>query len=253
MTGVTPASYKVAVYLGDLGWWNKPTWAKPLTRIAASGKWSASVATASGDKTALDFAALLVPNGYTSPLLAGDAGFPAKLCANAAAYVIKTRHCDSREFEFSGYIWQVRQASSPEGSGPNHFSKNARDVFVAAKGRLRMKIVKRGGRWYSTEINNETVWGYGKYVFHIASRIDQFDPNVVLGLFTWDDTSLIISTGRSISSSRAGERRATSTHSLSCSPLRRIAPCLALVCDCGERSFFARHRKGSTLFGNARI
>ena len=32
-----------------------------------------------------------------------------------------------------------------------------------------------------------TSYGYGTYTFSLASRVDAFDPNVVLGLFTWSD------------------------------------------------------------------
>lgn len=188
VSGVVPADYKIAVYLGDSGWWNKPTWDKPLTNIARSGAWSARVVTADGDATAPDFAAFLVPVGYTPPSMSGETSFPAELYTNAAAYVFKTRHCDVREFEFSGYTWEVRDAPTLEGPGPNLFSDRTSDVYVDKLGRLHMKIVKRGGKWYSTEIINEAQLGYGQYVFHIASRLDQLDPNVVLGLFTYDES-----------------------------------------------------------------
>jgi hypothetical protein len=48
-----------------------------------------------------------------------------------------------------------------------------------------MTIQKIGGSWYSTEVTLEEALGYGDYIFTTLGRLDQLDPNVVLGLFLW--------------------------------------------------------------------
>ncbi len=97
------------------------------------------------------------------------------------------RHPYKRTFQFSSYTWGVKASPSPVGPGPNNFSDLESDVFVDASGRLHLKIVQRDGAWYGTEIVNTQSLGYGTYTFVLASPVDQLDPNVVLGLFTWDD------------------------------------------------------------------
>src|SRR5437773_1501268 len=54
--------------------------------------------------------------------------------------------------------------------------------------RLHLKITHSGGTWQCAEINSERTLGYGKYIFQLDSPPD-FDPNVVLGLFTWSDNN----------------------------------------------------------------
>src|SRR5665647_3953274 len=35
--GVNPSNYRVAVYIYVFGWWNKPYWNSPLTKIKSNG------------------------------------------------------------------------------------------------------------------------------------------------------------------------------------------------------------------------
>lgn len=91
--------------------------------------------------------------------------------------------------EFAGYNWQVKSSEGQVGPGPNFFSDSAEDVFVDEKGQLHLRVVKRDGQWYVTEIINTENLGYGLYTFHLITPVDQLDPNIVLGLFTWDDNA----------------------------------------------------------------
>jgi len=186
---VSPSEYQVAVYIHVSGWWTKPYWNSPLTPIQSAGNWTCDVTTGGIDQHATEIAAFLVPNGYDPPLMAGDQALPAGLFENAIAQVTVEREAVFRTIEFSGYTWKVKASEAPAGPGPNYFSDRAEDVWVDENGRLHMRIVRRDGRWYCTEVFTEAPLGYGKYVFHVASRVDQLDQNIVLGLFTWDDTA----------------------------------------------------------------
>jgi hypothetical protein len=86
---------------------------------------------------------------------------------------------------WSGGTWQVKTSTSAVGPGPNYFSKD--NVSVDASGFLHLRIAKVGSRWMTAEVIGPTSYGYGKYSWTVATRLDQFDPNVVLGLFTWSD------------------------------------------------------------------
>ena len=86
---------------------------------------------------------------------------------------------------WSGLSWQVKSSTSAVGPGPNVFS--AANVTVDSAG-LHLRIAKdASGRWTCSEVIGPTSYGYGTYAFVVASPLDTFDPNVVLGLFTWSD------------------------------------------------------------------
>jgi hypothetical protein len=91
--------------------------------------------------------------------------------------------------QFSGYAWEVKASATPVGPGPNYFSDRAEDVWVDGDGRLHMTITYRDGKWYNTEISSVQAFGNGTFSFTLASRVDQLDENVVLGMFTWDETA----------------------------------------------------------------
>ena len=97
------------------------------------------------------------------------------------------RHPYQRTLQFSGYTWGVKASPSPVGPGLNNFSDLSSDVFVDTSGKLHLRFVQRAGTWYCTEIVNTQSLGYGTYSFVLDWAVNQLDPNMVLGLFTWDD------------------------------------------------------------------
>jgi hypothetical protein len=186
---VSPADFKVAVFIYVSGWYNKPTWGEPLTPIQSDGSWTCDITTGGGDTQATRLAAFLVPNGYTPPQMSGQSDLPDEITQNAMATKFVDRPPYARTLQFSGYTWGVKATPDPVGPGPNRFSDLPSDVWVDADGHLHLKIVNRDGLWYSTEVVLNGSLGYGTYTFSMVSRVDQLNPNVVLGLFTWDDTA----------------------------------------------------------------
>jgi hypothetical protein len=183
---ITPADYKVAVYIYVAGWWTKPYWNAPLTPIAPDGTWVTDITTGGNDPLATQIAAFLVPNGYSPPPRSGDPTLPDELFA--FPHIIVERH-PARTINFSGYTWYVKVAEWNADPGPCYYSDRPEDVWVDANGRLHMKITYRGYRWYCTEVFSTQPMGHGTYTFTLDSPIDNLDKNVVLGMFTWDDTS----------------------------------------------------------------
>lgn len=92
-----------------------------------------------------------------------------------------------RILSFSGHDWWVKSSSGRVGPGPNYFSDSPNNVWVDGTGRLHLKITKRKGHWYCAEVVSVESFGYGTYRFYLDSPVDNFDPYVVLGLFTWND------------------------------------------------------------------
>lgn len=94
-----------------------------------------------------------------------------------------------RQINFGGYEWEVRNNNELQGPGPNYFSDSTSNVWVDTSGQLHLKLTYKNGKWYGAEIINKKALGYGKYTFFVNSQLDELDPNVVLGLFTYDSES----------------------------------------------------------------
>jgi hypothetical protein len=67
------------------------------------------------------------------------------------------------------------------------FSDSTENVWVDSAGQLHLRITYRDGRWRTAEVILGQSLGFGKYTFSVASPLGNLDPNVVVGLFTWDD------------------------------------------------------------------
>lgn len=91
--------------------------------------------------------------------------------------------------EFSGHTWDIKSSADLMGPGPNYFSDHPDDIWVDSKGYLHMRIASHDGIWYATELVSQDTVGYGTYVFTVESQLQEIDPNIVLGLFTWDNNS----------------------------------------------------------------
>ncbi len=86
---------------------------------------------------------------------------------------------------WSGASWQVKTSTSAVGPGPNVFA--AANVSVDTSGFLHLRISQQAGKWTCAEVIGPTSFGYGTYSFVVQTSLAGFDPNVVLGMFTWSD------------------------------------------------------------------
>ena len=103
------------------------------------------------------------------------AGVLAVLLAGSGSAVAKT-------LRFSGYDWVVRP-SGKGGPGPNQWDEG--NVWVDDHGYLHLKLTQREGKWQCAEVYTKDRLGFGRYQFWLTGRLDQLDPNVVLGLFNY--------------------------------------------------------------------
>ncbi len=87
--------------------------------------------------------------------------------------------------DFAGRTWRVK-GPGYYGPGPNVFSDAADCVWVDAQQRLHLTLRDRAGTWTSTEVVAEESLGYGDYVVTTVGRLDQLDPQAVLGIFLWE-------------------------------------------------------------------
>lgn len=185
---VNPSQHRVAVYIYVFGWWTKPSWTSPLTSIQNDGSWACNITTGSNDPCATSIAAFLIPASYSPPLLAGQPELPAELDQNALHKILRVRAPAARTLSFSGYEWAVKATAQCQwGPGPNYYSDSTGNVWTDSSGRLHLRLTHRQNRWECAEVALTRSLGYGTYRFELESPVDQLDPHVVLGLFTWSD------------------------------------------------------------------
>jgi hypothetical protein len=103
---------------------------------------------------------------------------------DAAALAFSTR------FWWSGREWEIKSSGSQRvGPGPNLFSDSSDNVWIDDQDRLHLKITRVRRHYLCAEVKTVEPLSYGTYRWLLESPVDNLDPNVVLGLFTWSDTS----------------------------------------------------------------
>ena len=188
VTNVNPADYQVAVllFVPGLGWYSKPYCSPLFVQTNSDGTWSANVDTGGVDYTADRYVAYLVPQGFSSGCRMGIDGLPSDLESGAVARAFVDRpNPQGPTVQFSGQTWNVTTNSVPLNAGPCIYSAN--NVSVDAQGYLHLLITNASGPWTCAQVVSQQVTGYGTYTFQLRTPVDNLDPSVVLGLFTWSD------------------------------------------------------------------
>ena len=96
----------------------------------------------------------------------------------------------ARTIDFSGMDWQVKNGTggpNPNSLTQNYWSDSPDSIWVDDNGRLHLKIRYEDGIWKCAELESLDMMKYGTYTWEISDRIDNLDPNVVLGLFLYSD------------------------------------------------------------------
>lgn len=178
VTGARPGQ-RIVLFARSGTWWVQPNSSEPFTPIRPDSTWK--------NRTHLgtEYAALLVEPGYFPPATSDD--LPAVGGLVAAVATAQGKRLEStipRTLQFSGYEWEIRQQPSDRGGDTNDY--DAANAWTDAKGRLHLRIARRGSGFTYAEVGLRRSLGYGSYRF-VVREIMKFDPAVVLGIYTWDD------------------------------------------------------------------
>ncbi|MFZ4522576.1 MAG: FlgD immunoglobulin-like domain containing protein [Bacteroidales bacterium] len=172
------------------GWWNKPYAASAVTNIQPDSSFNTNIAIDGNDQFATRIIAFLTPLSFSPPQVSGGE-LPAALFA--FPHVVSGRPHGNRIISWSGFDWVVKKSITnnliPVGPGPNIFNDNDSMVWVDTQEKLHLRIAKRGNEWHCTEIISTVSQGYNRYEFDLGSRVDLLDPNIIAGIFTWDECS----------------------------------------------------------------
>ena len=110
---------------------------------------------------------------------------------------------------FANKQWIIDTDESP---GGNQYSDSIENIWLDKLGQLHFKMTKDEGtkKWNCVEIySDQQGWGYGKYEFEIEVVSDgKIDENVVIGLFTYDNSIIPSHNEIDIEFSKWGYRKA---------------------------------------------
>lgn len=106
------------------------------------------------------------------------------------AIALLAQTVDARTIQFAGLNWTVK--SGYGGPGPNYWSDSTDSVWVDGEGKLHLKIRQIGATWYCSEVIAQQSFGYARYTAKLSSNPELYEPNAVVGLFTYkNDTEEI--------------------------------------------------------------
>ncbi len=162
------------------------TAANPLTQVDAPEKFSVESGPAPPGTVATHFLlGVLQGPSEPSPEVTFDQATFARVPAASEPEQQWLDFPNSRIIQFGGLTWRPKGPGFYD-PGSSFFCDQSDCVWVDAQGRLHMKVQTIDGSWHSTEVALEDALGYGDYVFTTYGRLDQWHPNIVLGLFLWE-------------------------------------------------------------------
>lgn len=96
----------------------------------------------------------------------------------------------ARSIQWQGHTWTLR-SDRASGPGPNNW--NSKNIFVDTNGCLHLLITSdptSPNGFACAELVTTDKLGFGTYQWQVETRIDEFDPWVVLGLFPYGPPDL---------------------------------------------------------------
>lgn len=175
-------SLHVLEFIPDLGWYSLSGCGAKT--IKSTGEFSVNAAEGIMDRNATRFSAYLLPAALNVPCVQGSGSVPFLIQQNALSVSTLPRIAQYSTLSFGGLTWYVKTAPEPVYPGPQFFVQQ--NAFVDSQGQLHLRLTRCGDSWCAAEIFTTANVGYGTYSFVTNSAINNIDPNVTLGLFTWD-------------------------------------------------------------------
>jgi Putative binding domain, N-terminal len=176
------ASLYIFEFVPDLGWFAVPG-CGPVV-VPNTGLFSINTAPNLINRYATRFNLYLLPSSLVIPCVQGAPTIPFVIEHNALTYITFPRSPQYRTISFGGLEWYVKAAPVQVYPGPQFFIEE--NAFVDAIGQLHLKLTRCSSSWCAAEVYTKQRVGYGAYKFTINSPVNNLDPNVTLGLFSWD-------------------------------------------------------------------
>ena len=180
--GTQPLNLFLFVFIPDVGWTGLPDLCSPLTNT--SGQFAVNATPNVIYRAATRYSAYLTPTSVVPNCTTGSSTIPFAIQRNAVASVTYARIPQYQTLTFGGLEWYIKDAPVQVSPGPQFFLQS--NAFVDSAGQLHLRISPCGGSWCAAEVFTKQAVGYGSYRFTIGSQLSSLDPNITLGLFSWD-------------------------------------------------------------------
>jgi hypothetical protein len=180
-TGSQQLAMYLFAFIPDLGWSGLPSSCSPVP--LQSGQFSVNTAASVVFRSATRFTAYLTPANLPVSC-SGTATTPFVIQHNAVATATYPRLPQFSTIQFAGFDWYVKDAPVQVYPGPQYFLQG--NAYVDSAGQLHLRVSQCGDSWCAAEVYTKQTVGYGTYEFTINSQLNNLDPNLTLGLFTWD-------------------------------------------------------------------
>ncbi|MFY4777402.1 glycoside hydrolase family 16 protein [Metabacillus sp. RGM 3146] len=91
---------------------------------------------------------------------------------------------------WAGHDWIIKDSKGGR-LAPGNNVWNPKNVYIDSNGNLRLKVDYNSalGVWECAQLSMNKSLGYGTYRFYVYGALDALDPNVVLGLYQYDQNS----------------------------------------------------------------
>lgn len=171
-------------FIPDVGWVSVPGCG--ATQIQGTGQFSVNATPNLINRSATRISAYLLPSlaANSVPCVGGSPSIPFFVVSNALSVATYPRLPAYHTVSFGGLDWNVKEAPVQVSPNSQFFSGN--NAFVDGLGQLHLKVTQCSGSWCAAEVFTTQTVGYGSYSFTISSPVNNIDPNLTLGLFTWD-------------------------------------------------------------------
>ena len=91
---------------------------------------------------------------------------------------------------WQGDVWLGRESPVlTQQPAPNHWLATPETIFTDSSGALHLVAKNVAGTWYSAGVTTQkSDYGYGTYRYVVNTPLSTFDPMVVVGMFTYNES-----------------------------------------------------------------
>ncbi|GCD77690.1 hypothetical protein JCM31826_11720 [Thermaurantimonas aggregans] len=109
------------------------------------------------------------------------------LLAQGAKPVLITKYQSGLLIHWAGYEWQVKIKELLAGPGPNYFGLHAENVLITKSNALQLTVAPVSDSWSCAELFTTQLLRNGLYLFEIEGSVRYLYPQLVAGMFTYNE------------------------------------------------------------------
>ncbi|MFN4298420.1 MAG: hypothetical protein ACK4EX_01690 [Thermaurantimonas sp.] len=109
------------------------------------------------------------------------------LLAQGAKPVLVKKFQSGLLINWAGYEWQVKVKEQPAGPGPNYFGLSVENVLITKSNALKLTVMPVSDSWSCAELYTTQMLRNGLYLFELEGSVRNLHPQLVAGMFTYNE------------------------------------------------------------------